>query len=227
MKSWKQKTKSIFFVLQSKNSARHGQVKREAPPLASTSKSTETGQQHSSKSHDPKRLKFEAIDIGSKRSSKSVDLQDIKLIKVDAIWTGHMNLVDVVTFQVSITPLWGSSLFIEREFPVEMNIAGRIPPDVVMNYIDNAKHTKDIVILQLETQSDDNHEAYNVLHQHLKSNGRYGVIKCKSLVIKDFYVVPLAANKRLPDVYIRDKGANMGIGTFNTDVLLAIIVKNR
>lgn len=207
-------------------------VKSAAPMPENTSKTIEPNLKSSSKSRnlqDKKGTKLETAGLGSSGSSKSLDRHDRKRVKFEAIWTGNISMVDVATFQASLTLLYGGScsLFIERELPAEINIVGRIPPDIVINYIDKVKNTKDIVILQFRTRSDDDYDACKELHKYLKMHRRWGVIKCKSLVIKDLYVLPLAAHESLPGGYLRVKCANMGIGTFSMDVLLAVIVKNR
>lgn len=140
-----------------------------------------------------------------------------------AIWSGNITMIDVATFKISAVPFSGDASYIEREFPTELDIVGRISPDTVWDYLNKVKRSKEILILRFTPRSDDDDSAYQTLLTYLDTRKRLGVIKSCSPIIKDFYLLPLAAHKSLPSVLLPLHGAGFESG--RPDLLLGIIVK--
>lgn len=142
-----------------------------------------------------------------------------------AIWTGSIFMVDVATFQISISPVVGDCSCVSTEMPDELDIVGRISPDTVWEYIGKIKKSinKEILVIRFDSATPDDKDAYFTLYKYLASRKRFGVIKTKSSLIKDFYIFPLAAHKSMPSI-VSNVGKEFDLN--RTDLLLGIIVLN-
>lgn len=140
-----------------------------------------------------------------------------------SIWSGTINMIDVATFQISTIPFSGDSSNIEKDFPKELDVVGRIIPETVWDYIDKVKRTKEIIMVRFQPHSDEDDIAYNKFLQYLDSRKRLGVIKSSSPVVKDFYILPLLSYKSLPSVLLPINGP--GLDSNRADMLVGIIVK--
>lgn len=143
----------------------------------------------------------------------------------NTIWTGSIIMVDLATFRIKIQPVSGDCVNIEKEFPDELDIVGRINPDTVWDYIGKIKKSvnKEILILRFTEESAEEREAYFTLYKYLYTRKRLGVIKTGSSCIKDFYVAPLAKHKSLPSILMPISGH--GFENDRPDMLIGIIVK--
>lgn len=141
------------------------------------------------------------------------------------VWSGAISMVDVATFQVSLSPLSGSTAMID--FPKEFDVVGRINPDTVWEYLDKIRISKDIVLLKFSprSSSDDDETAYSTFISYLDTRKRLGVIKIPSKMVKDFYIMPLTSHKSLPSILKSTTGFDLGAD--RPDLLLGIIVRNR
>lgn len=141
------------------------------------------------------------------------------------IWTGNINMIDVATFQVSLSVLSGSAAMID--FPKEFDVVGRINPDTVWEYLEKIRISKDIVLLRFSPRSsaEDDETAYSTFISYLDSRQRLGVIKIPSKLVKDFYILPLTSHKSLPTILKSTTGFDLGAD--RPDLLLGIIVRNR
>lgn len=140
------------------------------------------------------------------------------------IWSGSISMIDVATFQVSLSVLSGSAAMIE--FPKEFDVVGRITPDTVWEYLEKIRISRDIVLLRFspQTSSDDDETAYKTFISYLDSRRRLGVIKIPSKYVKDFYIVPLTSHKSLPTILKTTTGFDLEAD--RPDLLLGIIVRN-
>lgn len=146
----------------------------------------------------------------------------------EPVWSGIIIMVDVTTFQIAIRPLAGDFSDIIDDLPVELDVVGRIRPDIVWDYISKIKKSpyKEILVLRFGAAIDEDSEAYATFYTYLASRQRFGVIKTKSSTIKDFYLLPLAAHKSLPSV-LQPLDRFADFDKDRPDLLLGIIVKNR
>lgn len=146
------------------------------------------------------------------------------LTKTAFLWSGSMSMVDVATFKMSLSLLSGSAAMIE--FPKEFDVVGRIGPEIVWDYLEKIRITKDIVLLRFSPlSSSDDKNAYSTFINYLDVRNRLGVIKVPSKVVKDFYIMPLTSHKSLPPILKTSTGYDMGAD--RPDLLLGIIVRNR
>lgn len=141
------------------------------------------------------------------------------------MWNGNVTMLDVATFRITASPISGDCRYIGLEFPSKLEIIGRIIPDIVWDYINKIKLSKEIVIVRFAPHSDVDESAYVKLLNFLESQARLGVIKSTSAAIKDFYILPLASQKSLPAVLLPITGE--GFESNCPDLLLGIIVKHK
>lgn len=143
---------------------------------------------------------------------------DVKASQI--VWNGTISMVDIATFNISARVFSGHS--INLEFPDELDIVGRIAPEIVWDYINKIKSIKDVIVVRFAPMSEDDKSAYNILLNYLDSRKRHGVIRPKPSIIKDFYIFPLPAHKSLPTVLQSAKGSKFESG--RPDLLIGVIV---
>lgn len=138
-------------------------------------------------------------------------------------WSGTINMVDVATFQVSLSVLSGNAVNIALD--TDLDVVGRIPPGMVWDYLEKIRISKDVALLKFIPQSGDDANAYETFMSYLSERRRLGVFKQSSKLIKDFYVVPLQAHEPLPGDLKRI--FNCDLEPNHPALLLGVIVKNR
>lgn len=162
----------------------------------------------------------------SQQNDSPMDLDDDSSNAPTPIWTGSIFMVDVATFQIAMSSVVGDCSSVSKEMPDELDVVGRISPDTVWEYIGKIKRSinKEILVIRFDSATPDDKEAYFTLYKYLYSRKRFGVIKTKSSLIKDFYIFPLAAHKSMPSIV-----SNVGkeFDQNRTDLLLGIIVVNK
>lgn len=141
------------------------------------------------------------------------------------MWSGSISMVDVATFQVSLSLLSGNTAMID--FPKEFDVVGRINPETVWDYLEKIRISKDIALLRFSPQSssEDDETAYSTFISYLDTRRRLGVIKIPSKMVKDFYIMPLTSHRSLPSILKTTTGFDLGAD--RPDLLLGIIVRNR
>lgn len=138
-------------------------------------------------------------------------------------WSGTINMVDVATFQVSLSVLSGNAINIALD--TDLDVVGRIPPGMVWDYLEKIRISKDVALLKFIPQSGDDANAYETFMSYLNERRRLGVFKQSSKLIKDFYVLPLQAHAPLPSNL--KKIFNCELDTNHPALLLGVVVKNR
>lgn len=141
-------------------------------------------------------------------------------------WSGSINIIDVATFDIEAHSFSGDVDSIVNHFPLELEVVGRIPPETAYDYLAQNRKTshRDIAVVQFTSKDEEN---YLTLFTYYEERKRLGVVKVKSPVIKDFYIVPLAAEKKLPSVLLPINGPGFLDGEQRTDVLLGVIVMDK
>lgn len=142
----------------------------------------------------------------------------------EILWTGKINMVDVACFRIDAKHVAGDTKSIIADFPKSLEIVGRITPETVWDYIQKIQKSpnKEIIVIRFSSPDEIN---YLTLYKYYDSRRRLGVIKSNSPVIKDFYVLPLAAEKELPTVLNSIKGIGFVEGKNKPDLLIGVIVK--
>lgn len=160
--------------------------------------------------------------IGDDEPIKSECAED----SADVFWTGAIVMPDVATFQMTVKPFNGICASIQKEFPDELEVVGRISPDTVWDYISKIKRTtKEVLVIRLGAETLDDQHAYYTLFRCLATRKRLGVIKSISQLIKDFYIFPLARHKSMPSVLLPLNSSTAVFEDDRPDLLFGIIVK--
>ncbi|XP_055387754.1 uncharacterized protein LOC129616242 [Condylostylus longicornis] len=143
------------------------------------------------------------------------------------IWTGNINMIDVATFNIVIQPISGNCTYIEKEFPIELDVVGRIGPDTVWDYIGKIKKSpnKEIVLVRLVPSPESETNAYTALYLYLEKRKRLGVVKSTSPGIKDFYILPLQAKTELPAILQTVFNSESLDDDSKPDLLVGIIIR--
>lgn len=162
----------------------------------------------------------------SQQNDSPMDVDEDSSNLPTSIWTGSIFMIDVATFQISLSGVVGDCSSVSKEMPEELDVVGRISPDTVWEYISKIKRSinKEILVVRFDSAKSDDKEAYFTLYKYLYSRKRFGVIKTKSSLIKDFYIFPLAAHKSMPSIL---SNASKEFDHNRTDLLLGIIVFNK
>lgn len=91
-----------------------------------------------------------------------------------------------------------------KELPENLDIVGRISPDTVWDYIGKMKcsNSKIISLLRLNATNIEEKMPYLALYSYLSSRTRLGVVKSTNKAVKDFYILPLAPQKPIPQALL-------------------------
>lgn len=105
-----------------------------------------------------------------------------------------------------------------------MDIVGRISPDTVWDYISKMKcsNSKTISLLRLNAINVEEKMPYLALYSYLSSRNRLGVVKSMHKAVKDFYILPLASHKPIPQALLPINGP--GEFLFNCLVIFSITI---
>jgi hypothetical protein len=90
------------------------------------------------------------------------------------------------------------------ELPPNLDIVGRISPETVWDYIGKMKcsNSKIISIVRLNAINVEEKMPYLALYSYLSSRNRLGVVKTTNKAVKDFYILPLASQKPIPQALL-------------------------
>lgn len=96
----------------------------------------------------------------------------------------------------------------DRELSENLDIVGRISPDTVWEYIGKMRssNSKVISLIRLNATNLEEQMPYLALYSYLSSRNRLGVVKSTNKAIKDFYILPLAAQKPIPQALLPING---------------------
>lgn len=171
----------------------------------------------------------------------------------DFIWKGSISMVDVAQISITAHEVSGRNSykkFYSRQFlrlfvsfdanvflgdcnglgdelPANLEIVGRISPDTVWDYIGKMKcsNSKSISLLRLNATNVEEKMPYIALYSYLSSRNRLGVVKSTNKAVKDFYVLPLAVQKPIPQALLPINGP--GFEESRPPLLLGIIVRDK
>lgn len=95
-----------------------------------------------------------------------------------------------------------------EELPSHLEIVGRISPDTVWDYIGKMKcsNSKVISLIRLNATNVEEKMPYIALYSYLSSRNRLGVVKSTNKAVKDFYILPLAVQKPIPQALLPISG---------------------
>lgn len=151
----------------------------------------------------------------------------VERTKLVEIYSGNIHMADVAKFSVTGSIVSGNFENIPNNLPSQLDIVGQIEPDVVCKYLDKIKKspTRESCVMRF-TPTDESKAGYTSYFNNLNSKKRYGVIKFPSSKIKDFYLIPVAAGDKAPNILLPFVGPGFIEGEKNKpDMFLGVIVK--
>lgn len=132
---------------------------------------------------------------------------------------------ETAQFHGVLQPLYGETADVLADFPATFEVQGRIGPEVVWEYLGKIKRSvnRDIAVVRFVPRTMRERAAYETMYSYFETKNRLGVLKPKSEVIKDFYLVPQRKGRLLPSVLLTLKG----LGSYETKVncIVGIVVK--
>ncbi|XP_060518841.1 uncharacterized protein LOC132697387 isoform X2 [Cylas formicarius] len=143
------------------------------------------------------------------------------------IWSGTINMVDVAQISITAHEVSGDCTRLSKELPTNLDIVGRISPDTVWDYIGKMKcsNSKVISLVRLNATNVEEQMPYLALYSYLSSRNRLGVVKSTNKAIKDFYILPLASQKPIPQALLPLNGP--GFEESRPALLLGIIIRDK
>ncbi len=143
------------------------------------------------------------------------------------VWKGDIEMPDVAKFSVKAQAVSGTTDYLTVDLKNELKIVGRIPPKIVWDYIEqlNEAQTKEILLIRLQPSSDDDKGNYESFFSYLQGRKRFGVVGNNSFMVKDCYILPLAAKESLHDCLLPCDGP--GLDDDRPNSLLALVVRSK
>lgn len=143
------------------------------------------------------------------------------------IWKGTINMIDVAQISITAHEVSGDCTGLGVALPPNLDIVGRISPDTVWDYIGKMKcsNSKSISLVRLNATNIEEKMPYLALYSYLSSRKRLGVVKSVNKAIKDFYILPLAPQKPIPQALLPLNGP--GFEESRPALLLGIIVRDK
>ena len=149
---------------------------------------------------------------GGHEQSQNVDDPDVDRLLMDdgaegsstnysagAVWSGHVSMTGVEDFRVHAMQVAGADykeqLWHQGVLKSALNITGRIPIKTADNYVLGMRHStsKDVVVLSLVPDSDDDNTSLRQVYQYCRGKERWGVVHSTGLRedVCDAYIVPV------------------------------------
>ncbi|XP_025831457.1 uncharacterized protein LOC108740585 [Agrilus planipennis] len=143
------------------------------------------------------------------------------------LWKGTINMVDVAQISITAHEVSGDCAGLGEELPPALDVVGRISPETVWEYIGKMKcsNSKAISLIRLNATNMEEKMPYIALYSYLSSRNRLGVIKSLNKAVKDFYILPLASQKPIPQALLPINGP--GFEESRPALLLGIIVRDK
>ncbi|KAL3281806.1 hypothetical protein HHI36_005007 [Cryptolaemus montrouzieri] len=143
------------------------------------------------------------------------------------IWHGTISMIDVAHISITAHEVSGDCTDLGEQLPPNLDIVGRISLDTVWDYIGKMKcsNSKIISLVRLNAVNVVEKMPYLALYSYLSSRKRLGVVKSTNKAIKDFYVLPLAPQKPIPQALLPLNGP--GFEESRPALLLGIIVRDK
>ncbi|KAK9888802.1 hypothetical protein WA026_001025 [Henosepilachna vigintioctopunctata] len=143
------------------------------------------------------------------------------------IWRGTISMIDVAHITITAHEVSGDCSDLGEQLPPNLDIVGRISLDTVWDYIGKMKcsNSKIISLIRLNAVNVVEKMPYLALYSYLSSRKRLGVVKSTNKAIKDFYVLPLAPQKPIPQALLPLNGP--GFEESRPALLLGIIVRDK
>ncbi|KAK5894952.1 hypothetical protein CesoFtcFv8_011592 [Champsocephalus esox] len=151
------------------------------------------------------------------------------LAKHEIVWKGFLNMLSVAKFVTKGYMVSGTAENLKADLPDTIQIAGRILPQTVWDYVAKLKTsvTKELCVIRFHPATEEEEVAYVSLFSYFNSRGRYGVVANGSRSIKDVYLVPLSAKESIPTILQPLDGPGFEKNRPNLLLGLAVIQKTK
>ncbi|RZC42273.1 death-inducer obliterator 1 [Asbolus verrucosus] len=151
----------------------------------------------------------------------------VSKLRSEEIWRGVINMIDVAQISITAHEVSGDCSGLGVELPTNLDIVGRISPDTVWDYIGKMKcsNSKIISVVRLNAINIEEKMPYLALYSYLSSRNRLGVVKSTNRAVKDFYILPLASQKPIPQALLPINGP--GFEEARPALLLGILVRDK
>ncbi|XP_051880480.1 PHD finger protein 3 isoform X2 [Pristis pectinata] len=149
------------------------------------------------------------------------------LARLDSLWKGFINMPSVAKFVTKAYPVSGSSDHLTEDLPDTIQVGGRIPPQMVWDYVDKIKAsgTKEICVIRFCPVTEEDQIMYTSLYAYFNSRQRYGVVANNVKQVKDMYLIPLGALEKIPYRLLPFDGP--GLEIVRKNLLLGLIIRQR
>lgn len=174
----------------------------------------------------------EVSQYGTTTPSGSPNSQDqVKSYSHHPIWHGKTIMQQVAEFE-SVALQVGGRYLAQAEWTDILSptiwIEGRIPTDRVTDYLTQTQFSssKELILVEIKCSQPNGQQDADNLLKYFHSRQRYGVVARNKTTIKDFYIIPLAAQDHLPDCLVA-LNHKLTDHDRDRDMLLGIIVLNK
>ncbi|XP_078069435.1 PHD finger protein 3 isoform X2 [Mustelus asterias] len=149
------------------------------------------------------------------------------LARLDSLWKGFINMPSVAKFVTKAYPVSGSADHLTEDLPDTIQVGGRIPPQMVWDYVDKIKAsgTKEICVIRFCPVTEEDQITYTSLYAYFNSRQRYGVVANNVKQVKDMYLIPLGAVEKIPYRLLPFDGP--GLEVIRRNLLLGLIIRQR
>ncbi|XP_067876245.1 PHD finger protein 3 isoform X2 [Heterodontus francisci] len=149
------------------------------------------------------------------------------LARLDSLWKGFINMPSVAKFVTKAYPVSGSADHLTEDLPDTIQVGGRIPPQMVWDYVDKIKAsgTKEICVIRFCPVTEEDQITYTSLYAYFNSRQRYGVVANNVKQVKDMYLIPLGALEKVPYRLLPFDGP--GLEVVRQNLLLGLIIRQR
>ncbi|XP_060707934.1 PHD finger protein 3 isoform X1 [Hemiscyllium ocellatum] len=149
------------------------------------------------------------------------------LARLDSLWKGFINMPSVAKFVTKAYPVSGSAEHLTEDLPDTIQVGGRIPPQMVWDYVDKIKAsgTKEICVIRFCPVTEEDQITYTSLYAYFNSRQRYGVVANNVKQVKDMYLIPLGASEKIPYRLLPFDGP--GLEVVRQNLLLGLIIRQR
>ncbi|XP_048386871.2 PHD finger protein 3 isoform X2 [Stegostoma tigrinum] len=149
------------------------------------------------------------------------------LARLDSLWKGFINMPSVAKFVTKAYPVSGSADHLTEDLPDTIQVGGRIPPQMVWDYVDKIKAsgTKEICVIRFCPVTEEDQITYTSLYAYFNSRQRYGVVANNVKQVKDMYLIPLGGSEKIPYRLLPFDGP--GLEVVRQNLLLGLIIRQR
>ncbi|XP_052468615.1 PHD finger protein 3-like [Carassius gibelio] len=149
------------------------------------------------------------------------------LSSLESLWGGFVDMPAVARFLTKAYPVSGILDHLTQDLPDNIQIGGRISPQIVWDYVEKirASGTKEICVIRFSPDNEEDEISYTLLYAYFSSRRRYGVVANNRKQVKDMYLIPLGSTEKIPHQIVPFDGP--GMETNRPNLLLGLVIRRR